>query len=83
MINPINNKEIKPEELTLRDIWEIYDYLNDEGLDWLHNEVVKHGTIRLERALDGLQMEAMMLLEDAKESSPECYADLMDYFAEK
>lgn len=83
MINPINNREIKPEDLTLQDVWEIYNHLNDEGLSWLHNEILKHGTIRIERAMDSLRMEAMLLLEDAKERWPENYADLMAYFAKK
>lgn len=83
MINPINSNEIKPEDLTLKDIWEIHDYLNIEGPAWLHNEYLKHGIVRIERAMDELQKEAMEMLEAAKISEPEAYAVLMEMLAEK
>ena len=83
MINPINSKEIKPEDLTLKDIWEIYDYLDPEGLEWLGNECLKHGTVRLERAMDEIQKTAMEMLEAARISEPEAYADLMEMLSEK
>ena len=83
MINPINSNEIKPEDLTLKDIWEIHDYLNDEGAEWLEDECLKHGTVRIERAMDELQKAAMEMLEAAKISEPEAYAVLMEMLAEK
>lgn len=82
MKHEINGKELKASDLTLRDIWNILDYLNAEAFDWLNNEIAKHGTARLERCTESLQQEAVMLLDNAALKDPEAYIQLMEYLAE-
>lgn len=78
----INGKELKASDLTMGDIWNIMDYLSNEGMDWMCNELNKHGTVRLERCMPSLQEEAMMLLYNAEKEDPEAWEQLMVYLAE-